>query len=230
MPLSFDQLLNLDIEFPAIAFGTETWAIESYLNVLEDEIAHARDQYRLRKLHELKKISSDIDDVEHRDRWAQIDKAADEQLPRFFRIGAVVAIWGFFESFIQDIARYVQKRENALLKLRDIHGTDELDQASKYFKGILRIDLAWSDRERMDMEHLRQVRNILAHNNGRLEDAPAEQVNRATKLIKNLRGIRIADDTLVIDALYVQDAWQLVHDLLDRLLQQLADRYCSNSA
>lgn len=43
MALDFKQLLNLDLSYPGISFGYESWALDSYLQVLEHQISHARE-------------------------------------------------------------------------------------------------------------------------------------------------------------------------------------------
>jgi len=98
MHLTPEQFLDLDISFPGISFGYESWALESYLKVLEEQIDHARAQYRLRAERELEIQKKELEHYEYGSRLQEIDEAADAQIPRFFRIGAVVSIWGLFKS------------------------------------------------------------------------------------------------------------------------------------
>lgn len=118
MSLTPEQFLDLDVSFPGISFGYESWALASYLDVLDEQIEHGRAQYRLRAERELHKENAGLRLAEYHARLDKIDEAADAQIPRFFRIGAVVSIWGLFESFLTDFAIYIGKREKLGLSLR----------------------------------------------------------------------------------------------------------------
>ena len=90
--------MNLDLSYPGISFGYESWALDTYLKVLNDHLAFAQDQYRLRAEKELKQRADELHPEQYGSELAAIDEAAETQIPRFFRIGALVPIWGLFES------------------------------------------------------------------------------------------------------------------------------------
>jgi hypothetical protein len=224
MPLTTEQFLNLDISFPGISFGYESWALDSYLTVLEDQIEHARAQYRLRAERELEK-SQNLEHFEYGARLAEIDEAADAQIPRFFRIGAVVAIWGIFESFTTDFAVYVGKRENIGLSFKDIRADNTRAQIEKYFEKVVRISIPWSADERQRLGQLQELRNFLAHRNGRLMDLPPEAEKKINDLVARTHGVSIENSTVVVTPEYVRAAATLVFEAVGRFSQQLADKY-----
>lgn len=213
MALSFDQLLNIDLGYPGISFGYESWALESYLEVLEEQISHAQTQYRLRAERELEKEKGNLDRHEYGAILAEIDEIADSQIPRFFRIGALIPIWGLFESFLTDFAFYVGRREKAGIGFRDIKANNFRSQIEKYFEGVLRIQLPWSPRERERLGQLQELRNFIAHRNGRLMDLPPEKEKEIRALVSKISNVAISE------------AAALVFALVGRLSQQLGDRY-----
>ena len=225
MSLSFEQFLNLDLNFPGISFGYESWALESYLNVLEDQIAHARAQYRLRAERELESRRKELEDFEYGNKLSEIDEAADAQIPRFFRIGAVVSIWGLFESFASDFALYSGNREKPGLSFRDIRADSLRAQVEKYFEKVLRIDLPWSQREREQLGQLQELRHFLAHRNGRLMDLPTQSVEKIRSLVSRIPGVEIESSTVVVSPEYVSEASALVFKTIGELGQLLANRY-----
>ena len=225
MPLTADQFLNLDISFPGISFGYESWALESYLNVLEEQISHARDQYRLRAERELEAQKGDLEHHEYGERLFMIDEAADGQIPRFFRIGAVVLIWGLFESFITDFAVYVREREKVGLSFRDIRAENFRSQIEKYFEKVARIPVPWSVDEREKLGHLQELRNFLAHRNGRLMDLPPDAEKKIRDLISKIQGVSVEGRTVVVTPEYIERAKQLVFETVGRFSQQLANKY-----
>ena len=225
MALTPEQFLNLDLSFPGISFGYESWALDSYLKVLEDQIEHARAQYRLRAGRELERQKADLEHYEYGARLSEIDEAADAQIPRFFRIGAVVSIWGIFESFLTDFALYVGKREKVGLSFKDIRAESFRAQIEKYFEKVVRISIPWSPEEREHLGQLQELRNSLAHRNGRLLDLPPESEKKVKDLVNRIKGVSIEGSTVVVTPEYIDTAAKLVFGCVEKFSQQLADKY-----
>jgi hypothetical protein len=225
MALTAEQLLNLDLDFPGISFGYESWALESYLNVLEEQISHAQAQYRLRAERELAKEKTKIEYLEYGAKLSEIDEAADNQIPRFFRIAAIISIWGLFESFITDFAVYVGKRDGIGFAFRDVRAHNFRSQTEKYFEGVLRIQLPWSPQERECLVRLQELRNFIAHRNGRLIDLPHKKEKEIRNLVAKIANVGIDGSSVVVSATYISDAAALVFELVGRLNQQLATNY-----
>lgn len=225
MPLSMEQLMKIDLSYPGITFGYESWALESYLNVLEEQILHAQEQYRLRSERELKKRREELEFHEYDERLREIDEAADNQIPRFFRIGALVPIWGLFESFLIDFAGYVGDREKIGLAFRDVRANNFRGQVEKYFEGVLRIPLPWSSQERERLGQLQELRNFIAHRNGRLMDLSPEKEMKIKTLVSEISGVEIDGSIVVVSPDYITDSAALVFELVGRFSQQLAKKY-----
>lgn len=225
MALSVKQLLDLDLDFPGISFGYESWALESYLNVLEEQISHAQDQYRLRAERALEKEKDKLEYHEYGTKLLEIDEAANNQIPRFFRIGALISIWGLFESSITDFAVYVGKREKIGLAFRDVRANNFRSQTEKYFEGVLRIQLPWSPQERERLGQLQELRNFIAHRNGRIMDLPPEKEKEVKALIAKVAGVAIDGSSVVVSPAYIAEAAALIFELVGRLSQQLTRLY-----
>jgi hypothetical protein len=225
MHLTSEQFHHLDLSFPGISFVYESWALQSYLNVLEEQIEHARTQYRRRAEHELGKQKRDLERDEHAAELFEIDDAADAQIPRFFRIGAVVSIWGIFESFLTDFAIYVGKREKVGISFKDIRADSFRAQIEKYFEKVVRVSIPWSPEERERLGQLQDLRNFLAHRNGRLMDLPADSEKKVKDLIRRMKGVSIESSTVVVGPEYIASAAELVFSCVGKFSQQLADKY-----
>lgn len=225
MALTPEQILKLDLSYPGISFGYESWALDSYLKVLEDQIEHARAQYRLRAERQLERDRNNLEHYEYGSRLSEIDEAADAQIPRFFRIGAVVAIWGLFESSLTDYALYVGRREKVGISFKDIRAESFRRQIEKYFENVVRISIPWSADERERLGRLQELRNFLAHRNGRLMDLPPESEKKIKDLVSRMTGVAIEGSTVVVSPGYVAEAAELVFSCVGRFNQQLADKY-----
>jgi len=230
MAIDLEHFLRLDLNFPGITFEYESRALDVYLRVLEEQVSHAQAQYRLRAERRLEKMKPSLDRDEYREISLWIDDAANHQIPQFFSIGAIASIWGLFESFLVDFATYVGGRENTGLPFRDIRANNFRHQVEKYFEGMHRIPLPWSEQERESLSHLQELRNVVAHRNGRVTDLPAEVEAKFKTLVGKLDGVKIVDDRIAISSIYISNVAELISSLVSRLSQQLADRYAPRGA
>ncbi|MFZ5556332.1 MAG: hypothetical protein ACOZDY_06350 [Pseudomonadota bacterium] len=225
MPIDLEKLMNLDLSYPGFSFGYESWALDSYLKVLDDHLAFAQDQYRLRARRELESREGDLHPDQYGSELTAIDEAAEIQIPRFFRIGALVPIWGLFESFVSDIAGWVGRREGLGLPLRDVRANNFRSQIEKYFEGVLHIDLPWTPEERERLRCLQELRNFIAHRNGRLMDLPPDKEKEIRDLVAKINGVTIECRAVVVSGAYISEACALVFKLVSSLSKLIAERY-----
>jgi len=225
MAFDFKKIFNLDSSYPGFSFGYESWALGMYLQVLDEHLPFAQDQYRLRSKRELEKQSQELLPEEMAQEASEIDEAAETQIPRFFRIGALIPIWGLFESFVSDIVGYTGRKEGVGLSLRDIRAPNLRKQVEKYFEGVLRINLPWSEDERARLGYLQELRNLIAHRNGRITDMTAEKRQEVERLVSAVSGVEIDNGLLIVSSEYIQEAAALVFDTVAKLNNLVAERY-----
>lgn len=225
MAFDFKKIFNLDSSYPGFSFGYESWALGTYLQVLDEHLSFAQDQYRLRSKRELEKQSQELLPEEMAQEASEIDEAAEMQIPRFFRIGALIPIWGLFESFASDIIGYTGRKEGVSLSFRDIRAPNLRKQVEKYFEGVLRINLPWSEDERARLGYLQELRNLVAHRNGRITDMTAEKRQEVVKLVSAVSGVEIDNGLLIVSSEYIQEAAALVFDTVAKLNNLVAERY-----
>ena len=124
-----------------------------------------------------------------------------------------------------DVARYVQKREKAILGLEDIRGNNFLNGARKYYAAVLDIDLPWTEADIHNAQALGAIRNKIAHRNGQFMDAPEEEKNTFVKKIRNIPGVEVQGSQLVVTEKYVDSAAELVFGMLESLHELVCNRY-----
>jgi hypothetical protein len=225
MTIDLEQYLHLDLDFPGIPSESEAWALKTYLSVLKEQVSHARDQYKVRGEHRLEKMRGRLGHDEYWEMSSQIENAADRQIPRFFFNGALLLIWGLFESSLTDFAAYVGGRENTGLPFRDVRASNFRQQVERYFEEMHRIQLPWSAQEREGLRQLQELRNFISHRNGRLSDLPAKNEHDIKLLVDKLDDVEIVEGRIAISPNYIDHAANLVFSLIDRFSQQIADRY-----
>lgn len=225
MSFDLEKLLRLDMGYPGLSFGYHSWALGAYLDSLENFISLAQEQYRVRAKRSLESKRDEYDSDHYAQEENYTDEAADEHIPRYARMAALVPIWGLFESSITDITAYVSKREGAKLQLKEIRAQNFREQVEKYYDGVLGLHLPWSEEEKENIAILHTVRNALAHRNGHFSDAPPDRITEVEKAVKNTSGLSILGGDLVVSAEYVRSSAELVFKVLGDLNQMVSDRY-----
>ncbi len=228
MPVTFDQYLKLEASYPGLSLGYESWALQTYVNVLIGQIAYASDQYRLRENRALHN-SKDLEHSEIMQKLAQIGDVAEHQLPRYFLNTSIIPIWGLFESSIVDLSSYVSGKEGNRLSLKDLKADDFRDQVKKFYKAILNMSLPWSAQEQVQLKNLQYLRNLIAHQNGRFEDSTEEKRKEIEKRVGLIVGVTLNHQTVVVSQEYVLSAVGLVVETLNLLNEIIVMKYAGKS-
>ena len=226
MSIDLEKLMKLDMSYPGISFGYHSWALGAYLDSLENFIAIAKEQYRTRAKHELEKRKNEYDPEEYyQQKLNEIDEAADEHIPRYARMAAIVPLWGMFELTITDITNYVAKRENVKLKRREIKAGNIIEQIQKYYDGVLGIPLPWPDTQLKEISLFCEIRNAIAHRNGQFGDNTAQRRKEIKAAVSKLEGVTMHGHQLEISSKYIEKSTELVFSMLSSLNKMVCDRY-----
>ena len=98
MAIDFEKLFRIDIRFPGIMFGYHAWALNAYLDSLEEIVTIAQERYSHQGERDLESKIGDLHPELYGQRLSEIHEAADYHIPRFARLSALVSIWGFLKS------------------------------------------------------------------------------------------------------------------------------------
>jgi hypothetical protein len=225
MAIDLEELMRLDLAYPWLSSGYDSWALVVYLEALEEFIGLAQEQFRLRAKRELEKIQQRYDPDQYSQELSLINQAADEHIPRYAYMSALVPICGIFESTVSDMTGFISRREKATIQLEEICANNFAEQVSKYYDGVLKITLPWSEEQRKQIGTLYAVRRIIADRNGQFLDEPQARKDEIQKVANETSGLSIQGGTLVVSAEYVSSAAELVFNLLGKLNQMVGERY-----
>ena len=167
----------------------------------------------------------ELEEYEYMQEANYINEAAEHHIPGYARMSAVVLLWGMFESTVTDVARYVQMREKRPLRLEDVRGNNFLDGARKYYGAVLDIELPWTDADIQDAQALCAIQNKIAHRNGQFMDAPEIEKHSFAKKIRNIPGVEVKGNHLMVTPQYVDAAARLVFGMLENLHELVCGRY-----
>jgi hypothetical protein len=228
--IDLDRLFRIDWSYPGLSFGYHSWALGVYLESMESFVGVAKEQYRVRARHALERRRAEFHPDELLQKQSEVDEAADLHIPRYARMCALVPIWGFFEVTVSDITQYIATRESAELKLKDIRASTFELQVEKYFAGVLRLPLPWSDNDRCGLRDLHVIRNAIAHRNGQYRDAGPERRKEIERAVANVSDVKFHGNQLEVGARYVEASAELVFRVLEQLNALVVARYDGTSA
>lgn len=224
--LTLEQFGNSGLDYPGYSTGYEIDALWSYLDVLEEQIQHAQAQYRLRSERALHRGRNEYDDHEYLQKLDELERVADSHIPRFFRNGAIIPIWGLFELAISDFGRYAIDKGAAGRAFRDFEPKRPFScRAYRYFNKELTIPLVWSTVQRDQLDDLAQFRHRIAHENGRFESLTADKAGKFKLLVQRVAGVEIEHESLVVSTEYVLQSASLVTELINVVHQEFVKRY-----
>ena len=127
---------KIHVDFRFIGLEHELLSLAKYREVFEEQLTFLKDQERVRLRARLTSAESEMDDAERQFASEQVDLLVEEILPRFFRGPYLIALWALFESAIIELADYLAKKKQLLLKLRDVRGRDPMDKWNKYYSHV----------------------------------------------------------------------------------------------
>ena len=223
--MNLDKLMNLDLSFSGISFGYHSWSLGVYLEMLEDLISNAADQYRVRAREELNERRGKLEDEQYMQELSCIDEAADEHIPSYARMSAIVLVWGIFEFSVSDIAGYIARRDCVSLKLTDISANGFVTQTHRYFGDVLGIELPWTESQVDSVRRLKAIRDAVVHRNGQFVDAPKERKENLEKVVKQVIGIQVSGSQLTVAQGYVVSSTTLVFSMIESLNAVVGSRY-----
>lgn len=211
------------MDFRFVELDHEVTSLATYREILEEQLTIRKDQERLRLRARLMSPESEMDDAERQFANEEVNILVEEILPRFFRGPYLIALWALFESGIIEVADFIAMTKPLSLKLRDIRGRGPKDQWNKYFTHIASYPLGFTDCTWERLEELRQVRNVLAHANGRLDLVKDDKSRRKLeKWCRENRGLSEHSNLLIVSADYTRAAQILVTDTLSSLISRVS--------
>lgn len=207
-------------DFRLLDVRLELLALEDFLAVIEKEMKSLKqsEESKLEATIEEENLSPDDPD------WHEAHYACDEMvdfvLPRFFRGPFLVALYAVYEAAVTEIAGLIQAKKQQALSLDDIRGSF-LDRAKKYFKDILQFELCSDNTAWERIKMLSELRNAIAHTNGRVKLLPEKAQERVRAWERKGIGIgTTVDDYIIVSSTFLQKTFEIVRSSLEDLVER----------
>lgn len=210
-----------DLNDPLLKASAEVFAIDDYYAELENQIEAVQKTQRLKLDALIRKENLTPGDVEWHDANQEYDRLVDFLLPRFFRGSFLVCLYALYESVVTEIAELIHVKQPLLRHLSAFRKKERLsflDRASKYYDEILKIELCLDETTWYRLGVLSELRNTVAHANGRMEMLHPKKRSVVEDLIRRVPDVDIHSGYITFGKAFVSDTAHIVISELTRLI------------
>jgi hypothetical protein len=213
-------MVKINVDFRLLDVSLELQALEEYLETMEKQINHIAASERLILDAAIRRQNITPDDPEWQFEHQNYDHRVEFLLPRFFRGPFLVSLYAVYEASAIEIARLLQKAQGKAISIDDLRGDDFLDRAKKYYKHLLGFELCTDNSAWQQIKMLSEVRNAIAHTNGRIEMLRRRSREKIQDWEKKRIGIDSNFGYIVVDRAFVKRTFSKVQLSLENLVQR----------
>ena len=226
------NMINFDLDrvmddpgWPGLQILTRFSGVRSYLSLLEEYVPLMQDQALLRwKAANLK--SGLIEDAaEFQEQLDYLGVTLEQDIAGNFYGAFAISVAAALEGSLSDLCEYIHKREGCELRVSDLREPGTVKRALLYVRTVLRSSIQVSSNDDTALRDLQNVRNSLAHANGKLSDQRPDRVRELERLAQSQTLIRIKDDTVLVLPRFLQRSLNAAESVVNQVIHVVAARY-----
>ena len=111
-----------------------------------------------------------------------LDEIFEEYFPGLQRRSALLTVWGYFEHELDKLCALYKAEKNFALDLSDLNGKG-IDRATTYLEKVAGLDMHKGSQEWQLLRKIQQLRNIVAHQDGKLQDRSGNPIKPVVAFI-----------------------------------------------
>jgi len=195
-------------------FAPSVELIEHFVGQVENQIADVIDKYNAGK-----RTYFALDDAEQDGRqYAQevetfgnldsmgwdMKKLFEEHFPNLQRRSALITVYSSFEYEIVRLCALFQNEEHLKIGVSDLSGRG-IRQAANYLEKVAQLDTHRGSHQWQAINHIRIIRNMIVHRDGRLLDAQRKRPKKETNAIDELRYVRASELEVLLEPEFVPE-------------------------
>ncbi len=212
-----------DLDFRLLEIDSELFALDYHLNLIENQIRNKEAFERIKSHQKIKKLNLTPDDPEWHEEQYELDYIVEFLLPRLFRGPFLISLYAVYESGVTEVAALMRNREKIAISINDLKG-DFLDRAKKYYNVFFKdFDLCSNNGAWQRISMLSDLRNAIAHVNGRIEMLNDKTRKKITDYEKQKVGISSIDGYIIVEERFLRDTLSLVSASLNDLVERYKD-------
>ena len=195
-------------DFRLIGIVVELGILQEQLRFIEEQMERGKE----RAQQELAPDTPSDDESDWDMRRQQYEYEIEVILPRTLRNPFLVSMFSVYEAAATEIAALIQKKQGRQIGLNDLRG-DFLDRAKKFYKDA-QFKLSTNNDRWKRLQILSNLRNVIAHTNGRLEMVAKERRRK----IRRYEGANGDYNYLVVSGDFLRETFAVVKDELEDLV------------
>ena len=206
--------MKLKYDLRLLEVSMELSTLGTHLELIEDQVERGKATARSKMESETRDL--EFDDEADRDFLRQeYYHQVDFVLPRVLRNPFLVSLFAVYESAATEIANLIQHKKDVGVSIDDLKG-DILHRSKKYYEHILHFQLSKDNSNWQRLMLLSDLRNVIAHTNGRLD-----MVSKGKRdTILKSGGVREELGCLVVDGDFLKETFALVKNDLEGLVER----------
>jgi len=135
--------------------------------------------------------------------------------------------YSYFEVIMKNICLETEKYIDSKIGLEDLKGNNYIEKSKRYLEKVVEIDTSDLDSKWRKIRNYQQIRNIIAHSNGRLKEGQIENIKRIVRENKNIvlntniqPELKIENSRFIIDFCKISNSY--IETVKSRILEKLS--------
>jgi hypothetical protein len=206
--------------------------IDHFVNQVEPQITDATQKYEAGK-----RTYFAIDDAEREgrqyaqqvERYQSLDSMAwdmkalfEEHFPNLQRRSALITVYSSFEHEFIQLCALFQREKHLRVGVYDLSGHG-IWQAANYLEKVAQLDTQRGSHQWQAINHIRVIRNMIVHRDGKLLDAQGERPKKETNAIDALKYVHASELEVLLEPEFVAEVvrtftsyFTLINDSIQR--------------
>jgi len=122
----------------------------------------------------------------------------EEYFPSLQRRSALLTVWGFLEHELDELCTLYQSEKGFSLAFSDLSGKG-IDRSTTYLEKVAGLHGLKASREWDDLKAVQRIRNVIAHDDGKLRDHQGKFRNGIIRDMKRVGFLRGEDEIVVAE-------------------------------
>jgi hypothetical protein len=128
----------------------------------------------------------------------------EDHFPNLQRRSAFITVYGSFEFELFQLCSLFQREKHLTIGVADLGGKG-ISQAANYLEKVAQMKTLCGSRQWQTVNHIRVIRNMIVHRDGRLQDAQGKRPRKETTAINELKYIRTSDFEVLLEPEFVPE-------------------------
>jgi len=138
----------------------------------------------------------------------------------------LMVAYSYFEVTMKNICIETEKYIDTKIGLEDLKGNNYIEKSKRFLDKVVELDSSDLEEQWNKIKDYQKIRNIIAHNNGRLKDG---QVNNVERIIRENGNMRIEDsiqqELKIENSKFILDFCEIADFYIKEIVKKIIDKF-----